>query len=260
MPTRGTASTGITDGGHGDVGSRRQANGRATEPADHAIGVVVAEDAYMIRELLLAQLNRSSEIDVLAVCTNGRDLESAITAHHPDVVLTDIRMPPSGDDEGVRVADRLRASDPQIGVVVLSQYAEPAYALALLGDGTAGRAYLLKERIRSRRELIDAIKTVARGGSVIDPHIADVLIAARSRAADSPLNDLTPRERELLAEIATGKSNAAIAESLVLTKRAVEKHVNAIFSKLGLPKSPNVSRRVRATLIFLGEQDQSAGP
>jgi len=210
----------------------------------------------MIREFLLAELDRSPEVDVLAVCTNGRELELAIDAWKPDVVLTDIRMPPSGDDEGVRAADRLRTTHPEMGVVVLSQYAEPAYALALLGEGTAGRAYLLKERIRDRQELIGAIKAVARGGSVIDPYIVDVLISARSRAAGSPLTQLTPRERELLAEIASGKSNGAIADSLVLTKRAVEKHVNAIFSKLDLPESPDVSRRVRAALIFLAEQDQ----
>jgi DNA-binding NarL/FixJ family response regulator len=142
-----------------------------------------------------------------------------------------------------------------MGVVVLSQYAEPAYALALLADGTGRRAYLLKDRIRSRRELLEAIATVAAGGSVIDPAIVDVLIQARSRNASSKLSELTPRERELLAQIATGKSNGAIAESLFLTKRAVEKHVNSIFSKLGLPESEDVSRRVKATLIYLSEAD-----
>jgi DNA-binding NarL/FixJ family response regulator len=137
---------------------------------------------------------------------------------------------------------------------VLSQYAEPAYALSLLEQGTGGRAYLLKERIRDKEQLLDAIKTVALGGSVIDPMIVDVLIEARSRSAKSQLAQLTPRERELLAEIATGKSNSAIAESLVLTKRAVEKHVNSIFSKLNLPETQDVSRRVKATLIFLSEE------
>jgi len=249
-------SAGIHSGRRSRSRSRWQADGETDDVVHPAIGIVVAEDAYMIREFLLAELDRSPEVDVLAVCTNGRELELAIDAWKPDVVLTDIRMPPSGDDEGVRAADRLRTTHPEMGVVVLSQYAEPAYALALLGEGTAGRAYLLKERIRDRQELIGAIKAVARGGSVIDPYIVDVLISARSRAAGSPLTQLTPRERELLAEIASGKSNGAIADSLVLTKRAVEKHVNAIFSKLDLPESPDVSRRVRAALIFLAEQDQ----
>jgi len=236
------------------VRSSQRANGTMPDCTAPAIGVVVAEDSYIIREFLLTELNHSPEVEVLAMCRDGRELERAINAWEPDVVVTDIRMPPSGDDEGVRMATRLRHSHPHIGVVVLSQYAEPAYALALLGEGTAGRAYLLKERIHNRQELIDAITAVARGGSAIDPTIVDVLIAARSRAAGSPLVHLTPRERELLAEIASGKSNGAIAESLVLTKRAVEKHVNAIFSKLDLPESPDVSRRVRAALIFLAEE------
>ncbi len=240
-----------------DVGTSSRADAEPTDPAERAIGVVIADDAYIIREFLLTALNRSPEVEVLAVCSNGRELEGAIATWEPDVVLTDIRMPPSGDDEGVRVAHRLRETHPHIGVVVLSQYAEPAYALDLLGEGTAGRAYLLKESIRDRQELIDAITVVARGGSIVDPRIVDVLIAARSRAAGSPLVHLTPRELELLAEIAAGKSNGAIAESLVLTKRAVEKHVNAIFSKLDLPESPDVSRRVRAALIFLAEEGQN---
>jgi DNA-binding NarL/FixJ family response regulator len=254
--TRGTATARNQRGQPSDAGRSARAGPKAPDCANCVIGVVLAEDSYMIREFLLSALNRSPEVEVLAACTNGAELERAIDAWEPDVVLTDIRMPPSGDDEGVRVAHRLRATHPDVGVVVLSQYAEPAYALDLLGDGTAGRAYLLKERIRDRQELVDAIKAVARGGSIVDPRIVDVLIAARSRAAGSPLVDLTPRELELLAEIAAGKSNGAIAESLVLTKRAVEKHVNAIFSKLNLPESPDVSRRVRAALIFLAEEDQ----
>ena len=155
----------------------------------------------------------------------------------------------------MRIARSLRETDPDIGVVVLSQYAEPAYALALLESGSSRRAYLLKERIRDRAELIRAIKAVAGGGSVIDPQVVDVLIEARARAARSPLAELTPRERELLAEIAEGKSNAAIAESLVLTKRAVEKHINSIFSKLDLPEAQDVSRRVKATLVYLSRDD-----
>jgi DNA-binding NarL/FixJ family response regulator len=228
---------------------------RGTEPAPQApIRVVVAEDSYVIREFLTATLSAAPEVELMAVCANGKELEKAIDFWSPDVVLTDIRMPPSSADEGVRIAVRLRESHPEVGVVVLSQYAEPAYALRLLEQGTGGRAYLLKERVRDKEELIKAIEAVARGGSVIDPVIVDVLIAARTRAAKSRLAELTPRERELLGEIAAGKSNGAIAESLVLTKRAVEKHVNSIFSKLDLPETEDVSRRVKATLIFLSEE------
>ena len=217
--------------------------------------MAIAEDAYLIREVLTTMLNEAPQIDLVAVCSNATELRSAVDRRHPDVVVTDIRMPPSGTDEGIRFATALRESNPQIGVVVLSQYAEPAYALALLEHGTGGRAYLLKERIRNRAELIGAIQAVAAGGSVIDPSIVDVLIEAQTRTANSRLAELTPRERELLAEIATGKSNGAIAESLFLTKRAVEKHVNSIFAKLDLPESQDVSRRVKATLIFLSEMD-----
>ena len=219
------------------------------------IRVMVADDSYLIRELLSMILDGAPEVELLAVCSNGKELESELLARRPEVVITDIRMPPSGAEEGIRIAARLRETDPEIGVVVLSQYAEPAYALALLDKGSSKRAYLLKERIRDRDELIGAIEAVVRGASVIDPKIVDLLIEARARAARSPLADLTPRELELLAAIAEGKSNGAIAESLVLTKRAVEKHINSIFSKLGLPETQDVSRRVKATLIYLSEQE-----
>jgi len=226
----------------------------ATDESTDPIHVVVAEDSYVIREFLTATLSAAADVELVAVCTNGKELQTAIDTWDPDVVLTDIRMPPSGAEEGVRIAASLRDTHPNVGVVVLSQYAEPAYAIRLLEHGTGGRAYLLKERIRNKEQLLDAIKAVARGGSVIDPIIVDVLIEARSRAAKSQLSQLTSRERELLAEIAAGKSNTAIAESLVLTKRAVEKHVNSIFSKLNLPETQDVSRRVKATLIFLSEE------
>ena len=209
----------------------------------------------MIREFLAALLSQTTEIELAAVCATAPELEQAIETWHPDVVVTDIRMPPSEGNEGIRIAAALRETAPEVGVVVLSQYAETEYALELLEHGTGGRAYLLKERIRSKEQLLDAIAAVARGGSVIDPSIVDVLIQARARLENSRLSQLTPRERELLAEIATGKSNGAIAESLFLTKRAVEKHVNAIFAKLDLPETADVSRRVKATLIFLSEQD-----
>jgi len=227
---------------------------------DAPIRVVVAEDSYVIREFLTATLSAAPDVELAAVCTNGKELETAIERWEPDVVLTDIRMPPSGGAEGVRIAAALRETRPEVGVVVLSQYAEPTYALALLDQGTGRRAYLLKERIRNRDELLSAIEAVAHGRSVIDPMIVDVLIQARCRAAKSRLSQLTPRERELLAEIASGKSNGAIAESLVLTKRAVEKHVNSIFAKLDLPETEDVSRRVKATLIFLAEEGTDAAP
>ncbi|MGA8722736.1 MAG: response regulator transcription factor [Solirubrobacteraceae bacterium] len=239
--------------------STEQQSRRATDGPITPIHVVVAEDSYVIREFLTATLSAAAEVELVAVCTNGKELQTAIATWDPDVVLTDIRMPPSGGDEGVRIAASLRDTHPDVGVVVLSQYAEPAYAIRLLEHGTGGRAYLLKERIRNKEQLLDAIKAVARGGSVIDPTIVDILIESRARAAKSQLSQLTARERELLAEIASGKSNSAIAESLVLTKRAVEKHVNSIFSKLNLPETHDVSRRVKATLIFLSE-DGFDGP
>ncbi len=207
----------------------------------------------MIREFLISTLEAAPKVDLVAVCCNRNEVDQAIESLRPDVLVTDIRMPPSGGDEGIAVAARLRKTDPDVGVVVLSQYAEPEYAVALFEAGSARRAYLLKERIRNRQELIGAVEAVASGGSVIDPRIVEVLIQARARADRSPLSELTARELELLSEIASGKSNGAIAESLVLTKRAVEKHVNSIFSKLGLPEDQDVSRRVKATLIYLSE-------
>jgi DNA-binding NarL/FixJ family response regulator len=219
--------------------------------------LVVADDSFLIRELLTQILGDAPEVELVEVCSNGKELLAAVARSHPDVVVLDIRMPPSGDNEGIRVAARLRETDPDIGVVVLSQYAEPSYALALLEHGTSRRAYLLKERLRSKEDLIEAIEAVAIGGSVIDPSVVDVLIEARTRARDTRLSQLTNREREVLAEIATGKSNGGIAEKLVLTKRAVEKHVNSIFSKLELPETEDTSRRVKATLIYLAEEDEA---
>lgn len=220
------------------------------------IRVVVAEDSYVVREFLAAALEAAPEVELAAICSDRNELDVAIEDHDPDVLITDIRMPPSGGEEGISVATLLRETHPEMGVVVLSQYSEPAYALELLESGSGRRAYLLKERIRNRKQLTDAIEAVAAGGSMIDPKIVDVLIAARERAERSPLAELTPRERQLLGEIATGKSNGAIAEQLVLTKRAVEKHVNSIFSKLGLPEDQDVSRRVKATLLYLAEADR----
>jgi DNA-binding NarL/FixJ family response regulator len=215
--------------------------------------VVVAEDSLIVREGLQQLLAASPSVDVVAAYGDVEALLDAVERDRPDVILTDIRMPPSKNDEGIRLADHLRESRPSTGVVVLSQYAEPPYVLALLEHGSDRRGYLLKERIHDRGQLVSAIDTVARGGSVIDPKIVEVLVEAKTRAGRSPLAALTPRERDVLAEIAEGKSNAAIAESLVLTKRAVEKYINSIFTKLGLAASEDVSKRVKATLMFLAD-------
>ena len=218
-----------------------------------AIRVVVAEDSLIVRQGLEQLLAGSPSLDVVASHGDLNALLGAMEQDRPDVILTDIRMPPSNTDEGIRVADHLRQAYPSTGVVVLSQYAEPAYVLALLKRGSDRRGYLLKERIHDRRQLVSAIDTVARNGSVIDPKIVELLVEAKARVYQSPLSDLTPREREVLAEMAEGKSNAAIADSLILSKRAVEKHVNSIFMKLGLAASENVSKRVKATLMFLAD-------
>jgi DNA-binding NarL/FixJ family response regulator len=189
----------------------------------------------------------------VASCRDRDSLLLAVDAQRPDVVVTDIRMPPTETDEGVQVAARLRESHPQIGVVVLSQFAEPRYGLALLEHGSDRRAYLLKERIQYRGQLVAAISSVAHGGSVIDAKVVEGLVNERTRVESSPLNELTARELEILAFVARGHSNQAIADELVLTKRAVEKHINAIFLKLRLGDAADVSRRVKAALIYLTE-------
>ena len=223
-----------------------------------AIRVTLADDNLIVREGLEQMLADLTEIEVVASCVDLPSVLEAVEAKGPDVVLTDIRMPPSQGDEGIRVATVLRRTHPEIGVIVLSQYEEPDHVLALLELGSDRRGYMLKERISDREQLVNAIETVAEGGSVIDPRIVDVLVAARSREASSPLTKLTPRELEVLAEIAQGKSNHAIGESLVLTTRAVEKHINSIFLKLGLTDAEDVSKRVKASLLFLADEDDQA--
>jgi DNA-binding NarL/FixJ family response regulator len=225
-------------------------NGR--EPA-RPLRVALADDSYLLREALLHVLEQADGIEVVASCGDRDTLYAAVDAEHPDVVVTDIRMPPSSTDEGLQVADRLRDTHPGVGVVVLSQYAEPRYGLKLLDRGSDGRAYLLKDRVRYRGQLVSAIETVARGGSMIDAKVIDALITARTAAESSPLTELTPRELEILSFVARGHSNQGIADELVLTKRAVEKHINAIFLKLGLHDGLDVSRRVKAALIYLAE-------
>ncbi len=218
-----------------------------------SIRVALGEDSLLVREGIQQLLASEDDIEVVAACEDLDSLLEAVETDRPDVVVTDIRMPPTGTDEGIRLAAILRESYPEIGVLILSQYAQPSYALALLDTGSDRRAYLLKHRVHDRAELVGAIKSVASGGSVIDPKIVETLVDAKARAERSPLTELTPREREVLAEIAMGKSNTSIAESLVLTKRAVEKHINSIFLKLNLSEAEDVSKRVKATLVFLAE-------
>jgi DNA-binding NarL/FixJ family response regulator len=218
------------------------------------IRVALADDSYLVREAVSHILADCDGIELVASCADRDSLMWAVEAEHPDVVVTDIRMPPTESDEGLQIAAALRETRPDVGVVLLSQYAGPRYGLALLEGGSDGRAYLLKERIQRRGQLIAAIDAVAQGGSVIDAKVVESLVEARTRAERSPLGELTPRELEILAFVARGHDNQAIAEELVLTKRAVEKHINAIFLKLGLTYATDVSRRVKAALIYLADE------
>jgi DNA-binding NarL/FixJ family response regulator len=219
------------------------------------IRVVLADDHYLVREGVRRLLETQADIEVVAVCSDLDSLLAAVESEKPDVVITDIRMPPNGADEGIKAATRLRESHAEIGVVVLSQYAHPSYALALLEDGTAGRAYLLKERVENVDELGAAVRTVAEGGSVIDPKVVEALVAAKARTEQSPLADLTRRERDVLQGMAEGKNNAAIAEVLVLTERSVEKVIHSIFLKLGLGWETAVHKRVKAVVFYLAEAE-----
>ena len=222
------------------------------------LSIALADDSLIVREGVAKILAGEPEMHVVASCGDLPSLLAAVEAERPDVVVTDIRMPPTSTDEGIRLATLLRETHPEIGVVVLSNSAEPAYALALLESGSEGRAYLLKERVHDRAQLVAAIQSVAAGGSMLDSKIVEPLVAAKLRIERSPVAELTGREREVLAEIAKGKSNAAIADTLVLTKRAVEKHINSIFLKLNLSDAEDVSKRVKATLLFLAEADALA--
>ena len=219
------------------------------------IKLVVAEDSLLVREGIVRLLSAYEDVEIVGVAIDLPQLLAAVDEKSPDVVLTDIRMPPTGTDEGIRAAAELRGRHPDVGVVVLSQYVEPGYALSLFDGGSQGRAYLLKERLSEGSQLIDAIRAVAAGGSVVDPKVVETLVNARVRTRSSPLEHLTPRELEVLSEIAQGKNNAAVAESLVLSERAVEKHINSLFSKLGLSEEPSVHRRVKAVLLYLADRD-----
>jgi len=225
----------------------------ADAPAAEPIRVVIAEDDYLLREGIVRLLDGHEEVEVVGACGDLDALLALVERERPQVVLTDIRMPPTGTDEGVRAAQLLRTQHPEIGVVVLSHYVEPAYALALLEEGSSGRAYLLKERVADVEQLLRAIRDVAAGGSVIDPRVVDALVEARSRRAGSPLERLTPREREVLDAMAQGANNAGVASALGLSERAVEKHINSVFSKLGLSEEHDVHRRVKAVLLYLSD-------
>jgi DNA-binding NarL/FixJ family response regulator len=220
-----------------------------------AIRVVLGEDHFLVREGVRRLLETRPEVEVAAACGDLGSLLAAVEEHAPDVVVTDIRMPPNGSDEGIQVAEQLRRLRPEVGVLVLSQYSEPRYALALLEAGTAGRGYLLKERVEDVDQLVAAIRDVSQGGSVVDPKVVESLVAARTRADASPLNELTPRERDVLREMAEGKNNAAIAKALFVTERSVEKVIHSIFLKLGLSFEVDVHKRVRAVILYLADAD-----
>ena len=219
-----------------------------------ALRLVLAEDSFLIREGLAALLAGDPELDLVTSVGSLPALREAVETVRPDVVLTDIRMPPTETDEGIRAAEELATTHPDIGVVVLSQHIEPDYALRLFDGGSQGRAYLLKERVGDLAQLRHAISAAASGGSVLDPQVVDVLVAARRQRATSVLDRLTARELEVLELVARGDSNRAIAQALVLSDRAVEKHITSILTKLDLSADDTeVHRRVRAVLLYLAE-------
>jgi DNA-binding NarL/FixJ family response regulator len=221
--------------------------------------IVVAEDSLLMREGIRQVIDRQADLEVVADCADLPSLRAILDSAQPDVVVTDVRMPPTFGDEGIRFAVELRDSHPGVGVVVLSHYAEPAYAKSLLAGGTSRRAYLLKERVSAPGELADAIRSVAVGGSVIDPAVVEVLVGASERSPASPLRTLTSREREVLDQVAQGKSNAAVAASLFLSERAVEKNISTMFEKLGLLVTADVNRRVAAVLMYLSDRSTAKG-
>jgi DNA-binding NarL/FixJ family response regulator len=218
-----------------------------------ALRLVLADDHYLVREGLHRLLETQPDLEIVAACGDLDELLQAVDAERPDVVVTDIRMPPTGVDEGIQAAERLRETNPDVGVVVLSQYASPKYVLALLEGGSGRRGYLLKERVNDLEQLAGAIRTVAEGGSVIDAKVVEALVAETARGEESPLGQLTPRERDVLREMAEGKNNAGIADALVLTERSVEKVIHSIFLKLGLTWETAVHKRVKAVILYLAE-------
>jgi DNA-binding NarL/FixJ family response regulator len=219
------------------------------------VRVALAEDNVLLREGVSRLVAANEDFELVGVASDLPQLLALVSENAPDVVITDIRMPPTGTDEGIRAAAWIHENHPRVGVVVLSQYSAPRYAVALLEHGSAGRAYLLKERVGSVDELARAIRTVAQGGSVIDHTVVDELVQARSRQRTSGLSSLTARESQILAEMAQGKSNSAIAAAVSVSERAVEKHTNSIFAKLGLTEEKDVNRRVKAVLVYLNQME-----
>jgi DNA-binding NarL/FixJ family response regulator len=217
--------------------------------------VAIAEDHYLVREGTRRALEGSGEVEVVAAVGTPGELEDAVARLAPDVVVTDIRMPPTHRTEGIDAAHRIRARNPHVGVVVLSQYADASYALQLLRDGTAGLAYLLKERVGDPEQLVRAVIEVARGGSVVDPDVVGALVGRKTES--SPLSRLSDRERDVLEEMAQGRTNVAIAERLHLSESSIEKYATSIFAKLGLSNEPQTHRRVAAVLAFLQEAGQA---
>jgi DNA-binding NarL/FixJ family response regulator len=220
------------------------------ELARTVIRVVLGDDSFLAREGIARVLESIEDVELVAACVDLDELRVAVERDKPDVVLTDIRMPPTNTDEGIRFAHELRSSDPEVGVVVLSQHADPSYAMALFAEGSERRGYLLKERVKDEDELARALSEVVAGGSLVDPRIVDKLVSARVDK-DPGLERLTARERQILAMIAEGRSNNAIADTLMVTKRAVERHINGIFLKLDLGEASDVNRRVKAALLYL---------
>jgi len=217
---------------------------------DVTLRVVFADDNYLVREGVTALLAEVDGIDVVATADDVESLMRSVGDHSPDIVLTDIRMPPTHTNEGIEAAKRIRAEYPGVGVVVLSQYVEEDYAFSLLADGVAGMGYLLKERLTDLGELVRALQEVARGGSALDAEVVEALLARRN--SRGPLEELTDREREVLQAMATGRNNATIAKTLFMSDRAVEKHIGSVFQKLGLVDEQEVNRRVMAVLAYLG--------
>jgi DNA-binding NarL/FixJ family response regulator len=219
------------------------------------ISVVIAEDSLLVRDSVQRALSTDSDVNVIGIAEDYGSAVELIDKHRPTLLFTDVRMPPTSTDEGIRLAQWMRSAHPDTGVIVLSQYVHPGYVTGLLDGGTAARGYLLKERVSHFDQLSEAVHQVAAGGTVLDPMVVDALLAQPSSAA--ALSRLTPREREVLAELASGLSNRTVADRLVLTQRGVEKHINSIFAKLGLTGDDSVDRRVRAVLMFLDENSST---
>jgi DNA-binding NarL/FixJ family response regulator len=229
-----------------------------------AVRVVVADDSYLIRAAVTGLVADEPDLECVGTADDLGTMLAAVAEHRPDVLVTDVRMPPSGSDEGIRAAEQLRSASPEIGVVVLSQHLRTEYATRLLAGGSAGRAYLLKDRVAEAGQLAHAIREVARGGSVIDPLVVDALLRG-SETGSGPVGRLSPREQEVLREMARGRNNAAIGQELFLSERAVAKHINAIFTKLDLREEDSGHRRVQAVLMYLaasslGSEPDSVGP